>query len=55
MRTLIALSLACAFGILSFAAATGLTGSRLIAVPVAVAVAAFVAWDLLAAPDSSAG
>jgi hypothetical protein len=44
VRALIALSLACAFGIFAFAAAVGLSGSRLIAVIVAVGVAAFVAW-----------
>jgi alpha-1,2-mannosyltransferase len=44
LRALIALSLACAFGIFAFAAAMGFTGSRLIAVIVAVGVAALVAW-----------
>jgi hypothetical protein len=41
---LIALSLACAFGIFAFVAAMGLWGSRVAAVIVAVSVAAFVAW-----------
>lgn len=44
MRALIALSLACAFGIFAFAAAVGLMGSTLVAVIVAVGTAAFVAW-----------
>lgn len=43
-RTLIALSLACAFGIFAFAGAMGLTGSWLFATAAALAVAAFVAW-----------
>jgi uncharacterized membrane protein len=43
-RALIALSLACAFGIFAFAAAMGFTGSKLVAVIVAVGIAAFVAW-----------
>jgi alpha-1,2-mannosyltransferase len=44
LRALIALSLACAFGIFAFAAAMGFTGSKLVAVIVAVGIAAFVAW-----------
>jgi hypothetical protein len=44
LRTLIALSLACAFGIFAFAAAMGLIGFRLAAVIVALGIAAFVAW-----------
>ncbi len=44
LRSWIALSLACAFGILAFAAAVELTGSRLAAVIVAVGIAALVAW-----------
>lgn len=44
VRVLIASSLACAFGIFAFAAAMGLTGSRLAAVIVAVGIAAFIAW-----------
>jgi hypothetical protein len=44
LRALIALSLACAFGIFAFAAAMGLAGSRPVAVIVAVGIAAFVAW-----------
>jgi alpha-1,2-mannosyltransferase len=44
VRTLIALSLACASGIFAFAAAMGLIGSRLAAVIVGVGIAAFVAW-----------
>jgi hypothetical protein len=44
MRTLIVLSLACAFGILAFAGAMGLTGSRLAAVIIATGIAAFVGW-----------
>jgi hypothetical protein len=55
LRALIALSLACAFGIFAFAAAMGLAGSRPVAVIVAVGIAAFVAWFFLAAPDCSAG
>lgn len=43
VRAPIALSLASAFGILAFAGAMGLTGSRLAAVTVAVGIAAFVA------------
>jgi hypothetical protein len=43
-RALIAASLACAFGVFGFAAAMGLTGSRLIAATVAAGVAAVVAW-----------
>src|SRR5258705_13834886 len=43
-RALIALSLACTFGIFAFAAAMGLMGSTLVAVIVAVGIAAFVAW-----------
>ncbi len=41
---LIALSLACAFGIFAFAGAMGLTASRLVAIVVAAGIAAFVAW-----------
>jgi hypothetical protein len=44
MRALIALSLACAFGIFAFAAAMGLVWSTLVAIIVAVVVAAFVGW-----------
>jgi alpha-1,2-mannosyltransferase len=44
LRALIALSLACAFGIFTFSAAMGLAGSRPVAVIVAVGIAAFVAW-----------
>jgi alpha-1,2-mannosyltransferase len=44
LRALIALSLACAFGIFAFAAAMGFTESKLVAVIVAVGIAAFVAW-----------
>lgn len=44
LRRWIALSLACAFAIFAFAAAVGLTGSRLAAVVVAAGVAALVAW-----------
>jgi alpha-1,2-mannosyltransferase len=44
LRALIALSLACAFGIFAFAAAMGFTGSKLVAVIVSVGIAAFVAW-----------
>ncbi len=44
LRALIALSLACAFGIFAFAAAMGFKGSRLVAVIVALGIAAFVAW-----------
>jgi alpha-1,2-mannosyltransferase len=44
LRALIALSLSCAFGIFAFAAAMGFTGSKLVAVIVAVGIAAFVAW-----------
>jgi alpha-1,2-mannosyltransferase len=44
VRALIALSLACAFGIFGFAAAMGLIGSTLAAVIVAVGIAACVAW-----------
>ena len=44
LRALIALSLACAFGIFAFAAAMGFKGSKLVAVIVAVGIAAFVAW-----------
>jgi alpha-1,2-mannosyltransferase len=44
LRVLIALSLACAFGIFAFTAAMGFTGSKLIAVIVTVGIAAFVAW-----------
>jgi alpha-1,2-mannosyltransferase len=44
LRALIALSLACAFGIFTFAAAKGFTGSKLVAAIVAVGLAAFVAW-----------
>ena len=44
LRALIALSLACAFGIFAFAAAMGFTGSKLVAAIVAVGIAAFVAW-----------
>ena len=44
LRILIALSLACAFGIFAFAAAMGLTGFKLVAVIVAVGIAAFLAW-----------
>jgi hypothetical protein len=43
-RALIALSLACAFGIFAFAGTMGLTGSRLAAVIVAVGIAACIAW-----------
>ena len=43
-RALIALSVACAFGIFAFAGTMGLTGSRLAAVVVAVGIAACVAW-----------
>ena len=43
-RVLITLSLAYAFGIFTFAAAMGLTGSRLISATVATCIAAFVAW-----------
>jgi hypothetical protein len=43
-QMLMALSLACAFGIFAFAAAMGLTGSRLIAAIIAAGVAAFVTW-----------
>lgn len=43
LRVLIALSLACAFGVFTFAAAMGFTGSKLVAVIVAVGIAAFVA------------
>jgi hypothetical protein len=41
---MIALSLACAFGIFAFSAAIGLTGSMLIAVIIAMGTAGFVAW-----------
>ena len=44
LPVLIALSLACAFGIFTFAAAIGFTGSKLVAVIVAVGIAALVAW-----------
>ena len=44
LLVLIALSLACAFGIFTFAAAIGFTGSKLVAVIVAVGIAALVAW-----------
>ena len=44
LRLLIALSLACVFGLFSFAAAMGLMGSTLAAVIVAVGIAAFVPW-----------
>ena len=44
MRALIALSLACAFGIFAFVAAMGLMGSTLVAVFAAVGTAALVAW-----------
>ena len=44
LRALMALSLACAFGIFAFAAAIGFTGSKLVAAIVAVGIAAFVAW-----------
>lgn len=44
LRALIALSLACAFGIFAFAAAMGFKGSKLVAVIVALGIAAFVAW-----------
>ena len=43
-QILMALSLACAFGIFAFSATMGLTGSRLIAAIVAAGVAVFVAW-----------
>jgi alpha-1,2-mannosyltransferase len=43
-RALIALSLACAFGIFAFAGTVGLVRSYVAAVIVAVGVAAFVAW-----------
>jgi hypothetical protein len=43
-QALMALSLACAFGIFAFAAAMGLAGSRMVAVIAAAAVAAFIAW-----------
>jgi alpha-1,2-mannosyltransferase len=42
--TLIASSLACAFGIFAFAGVMGLTGSRVASLIVAVGIAAFVAW-----------
>jgi alpha-1,2-mannosyltransferase len=41
---LIALSLACAFGIFTFAGVMGLTGSRVASVIVAIGITAFVAW-----------
>jgi alpha-1,2-mannosyltransferase len=41
---LIALSLACAFGIFAFAGVMGLTGSRVASVIVAIGITAFVAW-----------
>src|SRR5215813_5182013 len=44
LRILIALSLACAFGIFAFAAAMGVTGFKLVAVIVAVGIAACLAW-----------
>ncbi len=44
LRSWIALSLACAFGILAFAATVGLTRSRLAAVILAVGIAGLVAW-----------
>jgi alpha-1,2-mannosyltransferase len=44
LRTLIALSLACAFGIFAFAAAMGFIGSRPAAVIVALGIAASAAW-----------
>ena len=43
-RALIALSLACAFGIFAFEATMGLVGSTVIAAIVSVGVTAFVAW-----------
>lgn len=45
-RALIALSLACAFGIFAFAGTVGLVRSYVAAVIVAVSTAAFVAWML---------
>jgi hypothetical protein len=44
LRTLIALSLASAFGIFAFSASMGFTGSKLVAVIVAVGIAAFATW-----------
>ncbi len=44
MRALLALSLACAFGIFAFAATMGLAGSAVIAAIVSVGVVALVAW-----------
>jgi alpha-1,2-mannosyltransferase len=43
-RALIALSLACAFGIFAFAATMGLVGSTAFAAIVSVGIAAYVAW-----------
>jgi hypothetical protein len=43
-RALIALSVACAFGIFAFAGTMGLTGSRVAAALLAVSIAACVAW-----------